>query len=112
MAKRAKPCRKCDSKDIKIWDCGYSSFNVGGAKCNNCGHEVKLSPCGCYPRDEIISAWNRDSKEPELIAELLGIEKPEFDFKAERNGKGKVIGYYLPLESMKKLIKTIQTSGA
>ena len=59
MSKRIKPCIVCKSKDIEIDDCGYSSFNVGCAKCKDCGHEVKLKNCSCFPEKEIITAWNR-----------------------------------------------------
>ena len=31
------PCKKCGSTDIKLYDCGYSSFNCGGGKCQRCG---------------------------------------------------------------------------
>lgn len=56
------PCWKCGSTNIDIWDCGYSAFNVGGAKCNGCGHEVKLDICGPYPREDIIAKWNSNKK--------------------------------------------------
>lgn len=57
---KPKPCRKCKSTDLNVWDRGYSSFNVGGVKCNACGHEVKVSPCGLDPNKELIQAWNND----------------------------------------------------
>lgn len=57
MSTDIKPCSKCGSTDITVWDCGYSSFNVGGAKCK-CGNESRLVNCGCYPQEEIISHWN------------------------------------------------------
>lgn len=59
MAK-LKPCRKCGSANIKISDCGYSSFNVGTVKCKKCGHNIVLSPCSCFPNNELIAAWNKD----------------------------------------------------
>lgn len=64
---KAKPCRKCGGTDFDIWDQGYSSFNVGGIRCKNkkCGHEIKVYPCGCFPRDEIVHAWNTDK--PDIV---------------------------------------------
>lgn len=56
--KRIKPCRKCGGTDIHVWDCGYSSFNVGGVVCKSCGHEVRVSPCGLDPSNELVKAWN------------------------------------------------------
>ncbi|MFI5113519.1 MAG: hypothetical protein ACHP7J_00140 [Terriglobales bacterium] len=72
---KAKPCRKCGGTDLSIWDCGYSSFNVGGVKCKKCGHEVKVSPCGCDPKEELIKAWNADklSKVEAAIGEIEDI---------------------------------------
>lgn len=70
---KLKPCRKCGSKDVDIWDCGYSSFNVGGIKCLSCGHEVKVSPCGLDPQDELITAWNKDK--PTIEEQLKAAKK-------------------------------------
>ena len=72
MDKRIRPCIKCSSTDITIWDCGYSSFNIGGAECKNCGNKVKCDPCGCFPRDEIIGEWNYEN--PTLQKEIKRIE--------------------------------------
>ena len=58
MAKKLRPCPKCRSNDIGMWDNGYSSFNVGGVKCRKCKFKVEISPCGCFPEDELIRAWN------------------------------------------------------
>ena len=59
--KKIMRCIECGSVDIKIWDCGYSSFNVGGAKCNKCGNNIELKCCGCFPEEEIITSWNRSN---------------------------------------------------
>ena len=61
MSKKIQPCVECLSTDIEIGDCGYSSFNVGWGKCRNCNNETKVQPCGCFPKDEIIHAWNKDN---------------------------------------------------
>lgn len=55
-------CRKCGCKDIKIDDCGYSSFNVGWAQCTECGHKLKWNNMGCFPYDDIVRLWNKDKK--------------------------------------------------
>ena len=57
-----KPCKKCGSKDIELWDCGYSSFNPGGGRCGKCGFEVK-GEAGCSPRPKDLEAiWNNGQK--------------------------------------------------
>lgn len=62
---KLKPCRKCGSRNLKQWDCGYSSFNVGGIKCLDCKHEVKLDTCSCFPDGELARAWNADAPDVE-----------------------------------------------
>lgn len=56
------PCRKCGSRKIQISDCGYSSFNVGTIKCEDCGRELTLNNCSCFPEDELISYWNSEEE--------------------------------------------------
>lgn len=68
---KAKPCRECGGKDIEIGDCGYSSFNVGWGKCKKCGFEVKVSPCGCFPHDEIVERWNKRNTIGAKVADRL-----------------------------------------
>lgn len=54
---KIKPCKKCGGTNIKLWDCGYSSFNPGGGKCE-CGHEVQ-GEAGCNPtQTDLASIWN------------------------------------------------------
>jgi len=71
---KIKPCKKCGSKDIKFWDCGYTTFNTGGGKCKDCGFEVKD---GCLPwkieEDTLIKVWNQGQKP--TTAEKLKIEQ-------------------------------------
>lgn len=53
------PCFKCGHDDIVISDNNYSSFNTGGGKCKNCGHEAS-SGVGCLPTmSELVSIWNQ-----------------------------------------------------
>lgn len=56
-----RSCPKCGGHKLKVHDCGYSSFNCGGVKCV-CGYELKLNSLGCFPNDEIVSAWNTHAK--------------------------------------------------
>lgn len=51
-----KPCIKCGKSDIKLWDCGYSSFNVCGINCNSC--DRKLSRIGDYTEEQLVEYWN------------------------------------------------------
>lgn len=58
---KIKPCKKCESTDIELWDCGYSSFNPGGGKCNNCGFEV--SDYTLYDdKASLTKIWNAGQK--------------------------------------------------
>ncbi len=60
---KPKPCRKCGSKNLKIWNCGYNTFNPGGIRCIDCGHEVKVSDCDNWnPNPTLINAWNKNKK--------------------------------------------------
>ena len=51
-------CVKCGSDDIQIRNCGYSSFNAGSGKCQNCGNKV-VANNGSWSKDDwIIKEWN------------------------------------------------------
>lgn len=69
MKKKIKPCRKCGSSDIEIYNCGYSSFNAGHAKCRKCGHTLKLH--NFEGEDYIINAWNSDKPKGDEAIKLL-----------------------------------------
>lgn len=61
------PCVKCGSENIDINDCGYSSFNVAWGKCEDCKHEVKISPCGCdITKTAIAKTWNK-ANNPKIL---------------------------------------------
>lgn len=52
------PCIKCGGDNILVSDSNYSSFNTGGGKCKDCGHEVN-SGVGCFPKiSELVNIWN------------------------------------------------------
>ena len=63
---RPQPCLHCGSKKIVWDDCGYSSFNCGTAKCENCGFILKLSCLSCSPEKEIRYAWNAQRREAKV----------------------------------------------
>ena len=68
---KLKPCKKCGSTNITLWDCGYSSFNPGGGKCDK-GHKVS-GEAGCSPTTEVLaSIWNKGQ---ELTSEEKLIEE-------------------------------------
>ncbi len=94
--KKTRPCVKCGNKDIKIWDCGYSSFNVGGAKCK-CGNKIRLDICDCFPREDIIKSWNNRNPIPEKY--IAKIEKEIIKMKSIILNKRKEI------KELKKLWK-------
>ena len=56
---KLKSCIKCGSEAIELYDCGYSSFNCGGGKCKDCGHDAHVCTLGCFPsKKELARAWN------------------------------------------------------
>ena len=70
------PCIKCGSKEIELYDCGYSSFNCGGGKCKSCGHKVSDCYLGCFPtQQELASIWNGKNDAKLLLARLAKQKK-------------------------------------
>lgn len=53
---RILPCPSCGNKDVRLFDCGYSSFNPGWAKCK-CGYEFKSGYVDSWK--DVVTPWNR-----------------------------------------------------
>ena len=87
MKKKINNCIKCGSDDIKVYDCGYSSFNCGGAKCNNCGNETKVHNNDGI--NDVIESWNKHSPIVKDYIEILN---------------KRVVGYKKNIEDTKKEI--------
>ena len=82
MGIKIKPCKKCGSTEIKLWDCNYSSFNLGGGTCKKCGREVK-SEAGCLPsKNDLIKIWNSGQKPTKLetLQTCLKVWEKEFPY--------------------------------
>lgn len=81
---KLKPCKICGSKNIRLHDCGYSSFNCGGGTCEN-GHYSGISTLGCFPtQDELAKVWNDGQKptaEEKLKAENKKLRKQIHELK-------------------------------
>ena len=61
------PCIKCGSEDINFYNCGYSSFNVGGAKCRNCGNKIVINGIHWGAADsDLVPYWNAKN-DPKLL---------------------------------------------
>lgn len=61
------PCLACGKDNIVISDNNYSSFNTGGGKCKDCGHEVNAG-VGCLPTmSELVNIWNKGNDVSILI---------------------------------------------
>ena len=70
---KVKPCKTCKSKNIRLHDCGYSSFNVGGGECLNCGKCSTSQNISCNPtKKELARIWN-DGQKPTEIERLKAI---------------------------------------
>jgi DNA-directed RNA polymerase subunit RPC12/RpoP len=64
------PCIRCGSENIKLWDCGYSSFNPGGGKCVECGREVQ-DMVSCMPTpQELANIWNGSNDKTKRISRI------------------------------------------
>lgn len=55
-------CYYCGSKDIKLEDCGYSSFNIGTATCMGCGFQIKAGVNCITPESELAMKWNGEAQ--------------------------------------------------
>ena len=74
MKPKLKPCKKCGSRDIKLVDCGYSSFNPGGGVCQKCNFGVK-GEAGCSPTQAVLfRIWNK-GQEPTVEERLRAENK-------------------------------------
>ena len=63
------PCIKCGSEDVRIYNCGYSSFDVGGGKCGRCENSVMESVWN--PTEEQLAAiWNKKNDKNMVKAEI------------------------------------------
>lgn len=86
---KLKPCKKCGSKNIKLWDCGYSSFNPGGGRCLDCKFEVE-GEAGCSPsQDDLVAIWNLGQQLSETEKLKLDNKRLRKQLKAYRNKGGK-----------------------
>ena len=70
-SKQINVCVKCGSDDISINNCGYSSFNAGSGKCNNCGNEVIANNGSWSDNDWIIDEWNYNNPTKEQEINIL-----------------------------------------
>lgn len=50
------PCPLCDSMDVKLSDCGYTTYNPGKAICEDCGHKVMVMHV--ETEKDMIPIWN------------------------------------------------------
>ncbi len=55
---KIEPCFDCGSPDINIWDCGYSSFNIGGGTCKKCGRKISGSVGWNDFKKDSLELWN------------------------------------------------------
>lgn len=62
------PCIKCNGEEITFYNCGYSSFNVGVAKCK-CGNEVKVNGIGWNEDDSVIVPYWNEENDPKILKE-------------------------------------------
>jgi hypothetical protein len=51
-----KPCLFCGNSTFRVFDCGYTTFNVCGVECTTCKRTVSI--IGDYSEEEVIERWN------------------------------------------------------
>lgn len=62
------PCIKCNSDDVKLGHCGYSTFNVGSGKCQSCGHTVDFKNLVWkVTQKELVEMWNDKNDIPTVV---------------------------------------------
>ena len=57
-----EPCPNCDSKNINIYECGYSTFNPGGGICKDCKHSITGFVNFNVPFIDLLKIWNDGAK--------------------------------------------------
>jgi len=70
---KAKNCPRCESDDLDINDCGYSSFNIAWVRCKQCNLTVKVTG------DNAVNTWNKWIEDP------AGTLVEEIRYKAKEN---------------------------
>jgi hypothetical protein len=65
-----RPCIKCGSTNVLIYDNNYSSFNCGGGKCQACGFKVSKSIGSNPTKAELTEVWNSGNKPPKQDEEV------------------------------------------
>ena len=67
------PCCHCGSENLDLFNCGYSSFNVAGVDCKDCGYQFRLNGADWnMPDTDIAKAWNVDN---DLDKNIASVEK-------------------------------------
>ena len=62
-----EPCVNCGGTDVKVSDCGYSSFNVGSVTCKTCGYEVKAN--GMSTTEDYLRYWSGEKNRLTAVRE-------------------------------------------
>jgi len=71
---KVNPCLGCGNQEIFIWDCGYSTFNPGGACCVKCRRDVELNICDpLKPKKDLLREWNKHN--PNIKLHLQNLDK-------------------------------------
>lgn len=78
---KTNPCIECGGIDIKILNCGYSSFNAGHAKCRGCGREINENNFDDGPSGDLylVKCWNKANPTKKQQVVLLGKEIPRME---------------------------------
>ena len=62
---KLRPCKGCGGTDIKLWDCGYNTFNVSGGTCQKCGRKIVENNLDNPPKAKLAAIWNNAQKPTE-----------------------------------------------
>jgi hypothetical protein len=64
-------CKDCGSIDIKIQDCGYTTFNCGQVECRKCKNDIQIQLGPDENHKTLIKAWNKKNPTKEQEVKLL-----------------------------------------
>lgn len=83
--KTKNACIQCGTREIKTYDCGYTTFNPGSATCVECGREIKVDCCNLgNPDKSLIAQWNKDNPDPQVVIDFINTKIDELKKEKKR----------------------------
>lgn len=68
---KVDPCVECGSENLDVYNCGYSSFNVAGVKCLECGNDIEMGAASWnVSNSALVKNWNKVNNPAKKIKQL------------------------------------------